>query len=46
MKPLHQIKALAEQMLALAAELLCLLDHDETERRALIEDAKKTPAGM
>ena len=45
MSDLQEIKPLAEQMYALAAELLRLVDMDETERRRLIEDVKKRAAG-
>ena len=43
MKDLQQVKAIAAQMLTLSAELLRLVDLDESERRALLESAKKTP---
>lgn len=43
MKDLQEVKAIAQQMLTLSAELLRLVDMDESERRALIENAKKTP---
>lgn len=45
MKDLQEVKAIAGQILTLAAELLRLVDMDEAERRALIENAKKTLAG-
>lgn len=45
MKDLQEIKPLAEQMLALAAELLRLVDIEDTERRRFLEDVKKTQAG-
>lgn len=46
MKHLHQIRELARDMLASLGTLLALIDDDEEERRALLESAKKTPAGM
>lgn len=42
MKDLKEVKAVAEKMFALAAELLRLVDTDEQERAALIESVKKT----
>lgn len=45
MKDLKEVKAIAEQMLTLAAELLRLVDMDESARRKLIEDVKKMPPG-
>ncbi len=45
MKDLKEVKAIAEQMLALSAELLRLVDMDETERARLIEDVKKMQSG-
>lgn len=45
MKELKRCKEIAEQMLALSAELFALIDDDESERAALFERAKKTPAG-
>lgn len=43
MKDLQQIKAIAEQMFSLSAELLRLVDIDEVARVRLIEDVKKMP---
>lgn len=40
---IKEIKPLAEQMFSLAAELLRLVDMDETERRRRIEELKKMP---
>lgn len=45
MSDLQEIKPLAEQIFGLAAELLRVVDMDETARRQFIEDLKKTPAG-
>ena len=45
MNDLNEVKAIAGQILTLAAELLRLVDMDETKRRAFIESAKKTPTG-
>lgn len=44
MKDLQGIKQIAAQILSLSAELLRLIDTDEQERHALIENAKKTLA--
>ena len=41
MKYSDEVKKIAEQMLALSAKLLQLVDADETERRRFIEDVKK-----
>lgn len=41
---LQKLKDVAAQFLALSAELLRLVDVDESERDALVESAKKTPA--
>ncbi len=41
MKDLQHIKTIAEQMFSLSSELLRLVDMDETERRAFIEEVKK-----
>lgn len=46
MKHLHQIRELARDMLTSLGTLLALIDDDEEERHDLIENAKKTPAGM
>lgn len=46
MKDLQHFKAIAAQMLALSAELLRLIDSDESEHAAIIEAAKKTPRGI
>lgn len=43
MKDLQHIKAIAEQMFSLSAELLRLVDMDETERRLFLEEVKKMP---
>lgn len=43
MKDLKEVKAIAERMFALSAELLRLVDMNETERARLIEDVKKMP---
>ena len=40
-----EVKAIAEQMLALSVELIRLVDMNESERRKLIEDVKKMPVG-
>ncbi len=40
------IKAIAFQLHTLSAQLLGIIARDEEERRALIEEAKKTPSGM
>lgn len=45
MKDLQQIKAIAEQMFSLSADLLRLIDMDEQARRALIEEVKKMLPG-
>ena len=45
MKDLQEVKEIAGQILTLSAELLRLVDMDESERRAFIESAKKTPPG-
>lgn len=45
MSDFKEVKAIAEQMLALSVELLRLVDMDESERQRLIEDVKKMPAG-
>lgn len=42
MSDLQKIKPLAEKMFELAAELLRVVDSDETARRKFIEDLKKT----
>ncbi len=44
MKDLQEIKPLAEQIFALARELLRLVDLDEQARRKRLEELKKTPA--
>ena len=41
---LQKLKDVAAQFLALSAELLRLVETDESGRAALIESAKKTPA--
>lgn len=41
MKDLQHVKAIAEQMFSLSAELLRLVDMDETERRLFLEEVKK-----
>lgn len=43
MSDFKEVKAIAEQLLALSVELLRLVDLDESERRRLIEDVKKMP---
>lgn len=43
MNHLQDYKAMAEQMLALSAELLRLIQEDESKNCAFIESAKKTP---
>lgn len=45
MSDFKEVKAIAEQLLALSVELLRLVDMDESERRRLIKDVKKMPAG-
>lgn len=45
MSDFTEVKAIAEQLLALSVELLRLVDMDESEHRKLIEDVKKMPAG-
>lgn len=42
MKELQKLKPLAEQMLALSAELLGLIDSEEVEYTRLLENLKKT----
>lgn len=46
MKDLEPFKAIASQMLTLSAELLRLIDEDESERAAVIEAVKKRPTGI
>lgn len=43
MKDLQEIKPLAEQIFALARELLRLVDMDEQARHKRLEELKKTP---
>lgn len=45
MKDLQPIKLIAEQLLALSAELLTVIDTDEQEYKRLIENVKKTSMG-
>lgn len=44
MKDLQPLKPIAEQLLALSAELLRVIDTDEQGYKRLIENVKKTPA--
>ncbi len=44
MRNSDEVKTIAEQMLALSAKLLQLVDMDETERRRFIEEVKKMRA--
>ncbi len=46
MKELEPFKAIALQMMTLSAELLRLIDEDESERAAVIEAVKKRPSGI
>lgn len=41
MRNSDEVKTIAEQMLALSAKLLQLIDMDETERRRFVEEVKK-----
>lgn len=41
MRNSDEVKTIAEQMLALSAKLLQLVDMDETERRRFVEEVKK-----
>ena len=45
MKNSDEVKIIAEQMLALSAKLLQLVDMDETERRRFVEEVKKMHTG-
>lgn len=44
MKDLQPLKPIAEQLLALSAELLRVIDTDEQDYKRLIENVKKTPS--
>ena len=43
MRDSEHFKAIAAQMITLSAELLRLIDNDESERAAVIEAVKKRP---
>ena len=45
MRNSDEVKTIAEQMLALSAKLLQLVDMDETERRRFVEEVKKMRRG-
>lgn len=45
MRNLDEVKTIAEQMLALSAKLLQLIDMDDTERRRFVEEVKKMHGG-